>query len=261
MRATTALAALAALPSAFAHYNFESLIVNGQVTEPYKYVRRTTNSNSPIENVSSPNIVCNQGGNDANIRAATQTYTVSPGDTLGFAINSELGHPGPQSVYMSKAPNGVTAQNYLGDGDWFKVYSLTTSRIDTNTGLHWATFPNSQGVKNFTFTLPRDTPPGEYLLRGEHIALHGAGNVNGAQFYIGCAQIKVTGNGSGSPGPTIKLPGGYSPNHPGVLINIYWPPPQSYTPIGPATWPGKCEDHTVNLLGSSSDGDCTPSRG
>jgi hypothetical protein len=260
MRTSTALAALAAFPAALAHYNFESLIVNGQVTAPYQYVRRTTNSNSPIENSSSPNIVCNQGGNDAAIRAATQTYTVSPGDQLGFAINSELGHPGPQAVYLSKAPSGVSAQDYLGDGDWFKIYSLTTSRIDPNTGLHWATFPNSVGVKNFTFTLPKDTPPGDYLLRGEHIGLHGAGQTNGAQFYIGCAQIKVTGNGSGTPGPTIKLPGGYSATHPGVLINIYWPPPQSYTTIGPATWPNRCEDHTVNLLGSASDGDCTPSQ-
>ena len=259
MRGPSVLAAVAAvLPTALAHYNFEALIVNGEVTKPYEYVRRTTNYNSPIENVASPNMICNQGGNDAAIRAATKTYTVAPGDELGFDINSELGHPGPQAVYISKAPNGVAASDYQGDGDWAKIYSLTTSHIDVNTGLHWATFVGN-GAQNFTFTLPENTPPGEYLLRAEHIGLHGAGATGGAQFYIGCAQIKVTGNGNGTPGPTIKFPGGYSADHPGIKIGIYWPPPQSYTAPGPATWPNKCEDHTINLWGRESDGDCTPS--
>jgi hypothetical protein len=57
----------------------------------------------------------------------------------------------------------------------------------------------------------------------EHIALHSASSAAGAQFYISCAHITVTGGGSGNPSPTIKLPGGYSPQDKGLLINIYYP--------------------------------------
>ncbi|CAH0004521.1 unnamed protein product [Clonostachys byssicola] len=247
------VAAVAMVPSVFAHYNFESLIVNGQETEAYQYVRQTTNANSPITDVTSNDIICNAGGLDATIMAKTETYTVAAGDEVGFKINSNLGHPGPLAVYMSKASG--TAQEYKGDGDWFKVYELTYSALAAD-GIQWASFVNG-GISNFTFTLPTDLPAGEYLMRGEHIGLHGAGDFGGAQFYIGCAQLKVTGSGSGSPSPTVKFPGAYDGNEPGIKIGIYWPVPTSYTAPGPVTWPNSCEDHTANYVGQTSDGDCT----
>jgi cellulase len=55
------------------------------------------------------------------------------------------------------------------------------------------------------------------------LALHGAQTVGGAQFYIGCAQLKITGTGSdGACGPTIKLPGAYNAEDPNIYIpNVY----------------------------------------
>ncbi|KAM9877314.1 hypothetical protein VD0002_g9086 [Verticillium dahliae] len=248
------LAIAATVPTAFAHYNFESLIVNGAPSEAYEFVRRTTNSNSPIEDVTSPNMICNQGGIDAAIMAATNTKTVQAGDQLGFKVNSELGHPGPQAVYLSKAPGA--AQDYKGDGDWFKIYELTYSEINEQ-GIQWATFVNNQGVHNFTFTLPKELPDGEYLVRAEHTALHAAGAIGGAQFYMGCAQIKVEGGGNGTPSPTVKFPGAYDGTEPGIHIGIYYPAPTEYKMFGPVTWPNACSDHTANLDGQESDGDCT----
>jgi hypothetical protein len=248
------LAVAALLPSAFAHYNFESLIVNGEATEPYQYVRRTKNANSPVEDVTSLDMVCNVGGIDADTMAATETRTVKAGDQLGFKVNAELGHPGPQAVYMSKAP--TTANAYKGDGDWFKIYELTYSEI-TAEGIQWATWPKTGAIRNFTFTIPEELPAGEYLLRAEHSGLHAAGAIGGAQFYIGCAQINVESSGTGTPAPTVKFPGAYDGTEPGIHINIYYPAPTSYTMYGPATWPNACSDHTPNLDGQTSDGDCT----
>ncbi|KAF4973964.1 hypothetical protein FZEAL_9071 [Fusarium zealandicum] len=250
------LAVAAAIPSVLAHYNFEALIVNGKATEPYEYVRQTTNANSPVEDVTSKDIICNVGGLDADIRAKTKTHAVSPGDEVGFTVNNDLGHPGPLAVYMSKAPEGTEGSDYLGNGDWFKVYELSTSDI-SEEGLQWATYINNQGIHNFTFTLPDELPSGTYLMRAEHVGLHGAGQKGGAQFYIGCAQITVDGSGSGSPSPVVKFPGAYDGSEPGLLINLYYPAPTSYTAPGPKTWPNKCEDHTANLAGQASDGDCT----
>jgi hypothetical protein len=88
------------------------------------------------------------------------------------------------------------------------------------------------------FTIPASTPPGDYLFRIEHIGLHSASGKNGAQFYISCAQITVTGSGSGTPGPLVAFPGAYKSTDPGLMINIYYPVPTTYTMPGPAVWKG-----------------------
>ncbi|PNP73719.1 hypothetical protein FNYG_12909 [Fusarium nygamai] len=259
---STALALVAALPTAFAHYNFDALIVNGKVTEPYEYVRKTTNNNSPITDVTSKDIICNAGGLDKDIRAATKTHAVSPGDEVGFTVANDMGHPGPLAVYLSKAPDGTEASDYLGDGDWFKVYEMTWKTIGAN-GIEWANYMNGQsnGITNFTFTLPKETPKGTYLMRAEHVGLHGAGEKNGAQFYIGCAQLTVDGTGAGKPSPVVSLPGAYTATDPGLLLSIYYPPVTNYTAPGPKVWPSGCEDHTPNFAGQASDGDCTNDKG
>jgi len=100
--------------------------------------------------------------------------------------------------------------------------------------MTWAS-SNKQVV---SFAVPKSTPSGEYLVRVEHIALHSAGSVGGAQFYISCAQVKVENGGNGSPGPLVAFPGAYKATDPGVQINIYYPLPTSYTPPGPAVWSG-----------------------
>ncbi|KAJ4007344.1 hypothetical protein NW752_007678 [Fusarium irregulare] len=255
---SSVLALAAAIPTAFAHYNFDALIVNGEVTEPYQYVRKTTNANSPITDVTSKDIICNAGGLDKDIRAATKTMKVSPGDEVGFTVATDMGHPGPLSVYLSKAPDGTEASDYLGDGDWFKVYEMTWKKIGAE-GIEWANYLNgqSQGLTNFTFTLPKDTPKGTYLMRAEHVGLHGAGEENGAQFYIGCAQITVDGTGAGKPSPMVKLPGAFKATDPSLLLSIYYPPVTKYDAPGPKTWPNACTDHTPNFAGQASDGDCT----
>jgi hypothetical protein len=87
-------------------------------------------------------------------------------------------------------------------------------------------------------TIPASLPSGDYLLRVEQIGLHVASTVNGAQFYLSCAQVTVTGGGNGNPSPLVSFPGAYSPTDPGLLIDIYYPIPTSYTMPGPAVWQG-----------------------
>lgn len=79
------------------------------------------------------------------------------------------------------------------------------------------------GENILDFIIPPDTPDGDYLFRVEQIGLHVASTVNGAQFYISCGQITVTGGGTGTPGPLVAFPGAYSPDDPGILIDIYYP--------------------------------------
>ena len=69
---------------ALAHYNFESLVVNGKETAAYQYVRRAKNANSPVTDVKSSDIICNNGGTDADVMAATETYKIAAGGTRPF---------------------------------------------------------------------------------------------------------------------------------------------------------------------------------
>jgi hypothetical protein len=91
---------------------------------------------------------------------------------------------------------------------------------DGYSGGVWGTEKviNGQGIHKIR--IPSCIEPGQYLLRAEMIALHGASSYPGAQFYMECAQINVTGGGSAKPS-TVSFPGAYSGNDPGVKFNLY----------------------------------------
>lgn len=189
--------------------------------------------------------------------ANTAIYTVNAGDNVGFTVDAAISHPGPLSVWMSKAPSGTTAAEYDGSGDWFKVYELTTYEI-TSAGLQWATYiPGSSGIQNFTLDLPAELESGDYLLRAEHVALHAAEEFEGAQYYIGCAQLSLTGGASSaSPSPVSSIPGQYTGYEAGLIIDIYYPIPTNYTAPGISTWPDACISHWPNLVDQTYYGLC-----
>ncbi|KAG9123276.1 hypothetical protein FRC07_015164 [Ceratobasidium sp. 392] len=233
MKSAFALIALAAaaVQPALAHYRFYKYIdAAGTVTGEYVYVRANTNVNSPVTDVTSTDFRCNVGGLASGSK--TSTTTVAAGSTVGFQADIPLSHPGPTQVYLGKVPSGQTAATWDGSGaNWFKIYALGA---DFSSGsLAWP----SSDKQTFTFKIPSGVPAGNYLLRIEHIALHGASSAGGAQFYISCAQLTVTGSGSGNPAK-VSIPGVYTGSEPGILINIYWPPVTNYTLPGPAVWSG-----------------------
>jgi cellulase len=84
--------------------------------------------------------------------------------------------------------------------------------------------------------IPSDIPAGDYLLRAEVIALHAAGGSNGAQLYMTCYQISVSGGGSASPA-TVTFPGAYKSSDPGILVNIH-SSLSTYVVPGPAVYSG-----------------------
>lgn len=118
-------------------------------------------------------------------------------------------------AYMKKVTDATTDVGY-GSG-WFKI-----SQQGLNVATQgWATTDliNNAGVQ--TITIPSCIANGQYLLRAELIALHAAAGTQGAQLYMECAQINVSG-GTGTSSPsTVSFPGAYAQNDPGILINIY----------------------------------------
>lgn len=91
------------------------------------------------------------------------------------------------------------------------------------------------GKKQVGVTIPKCIEDGEYLLRVEHIGLHSAASLGGAQLYISCAQISVKG-ATGTiktAGKLVSFPGAYKATDPGLQFQLYWPIPTSYVVPGP----------------------------
>jgi hypothetical protein len=99
----------------------------------------------------------------------------------------------------------------------------------------------NKGVQ--TVTIPKCIAPGQYLLRGELIALHSASSSMGAQFYMvrnslhasvtkhwlsedwtddylqECAQINIVGGSADKTPATVSFPGAYKQNDAGIIYN------------------------------------------
>ncbi|TLS28025.1 hypothetical protein PpBr36_02027 [Pyricularia pennisetigena] len=244
MKSSTFISLLAGPLAAQAHYIFSIVFVNGvQKGGDYTYIRKNSNTYMPSytnDIINSPDLRCNQGA----VAGSTQTLTVKAGDKIGFKIwfNEKIEHPGPGFVYMSKAPDLVS--NYDGSGNWFKAAEMGLCGGRANEDTAWCTWQKDR----IEFTIPQRTPPGEYLVRVEHLAIHES-HAGKGQFYMECAQFKVEGSGGGTPGPLVKIPGLYKATDPGIAYNKWTNNPANYVMPGPAVW----TDNGSNAAAASPD--------
>ncbi|EPS37353.1 hypothetical protein H072_8979 [Dactylellina haptotyla CBS 200.50] len=225
MKKTVAVLA-ASVAGASAHSIFQKLAVNGvdQGTSCIRLPQGPT-ANFPVTLVSSNDIRCNVGGSTGvsgvcNV-AAGSTITVEMHPTYSAADQScsveAIGgeHHGPVQVYMQKVTDATTAD---GSGAWFKVYA--EGLISGYNPGYWGTDHMNANCGKVNVVVPTGLAPGNYLVRAEVIALHSAFQPNGAQFYITCYQINVTGGGSENPSGVL-LPGAYSSTDPGIYWDLY----------------------------------------
>ena len=85
----------------------------------------------------------------------------------------------------------------------------------------WVTDDLVKTNNSWTTTIPANLAPGNYVVRHEIIALQNGQSVGGAELYPSCLQVTVSGGGqSGSPSPTVKFPGEYTPQDAGLLGNV-----------------------------------------
>jgi hypothetical protein len=91
---------------------------------------------------------------------------------------------------------------------------------DTTVPGTWASDQLIANNNSWVVTIPTDIAPGNYVLRHEIIALHSAGQVNGAQNYPQCVNLQVTGSGTATPSGVLGT-ALYSETDPGIEINIY----------------------------------------
>lgn len=141
-------------------------------------------------------------------------------------------HHGPVLTYLANC-NGDCSDVTKTDLEFFKI-DESGLISDTEVPGTWATDNLISNNNSWTVTIPSTLESGNYVLRHEIIALHSAGNKDGAQNYPQCLNLKVTGSGSSTYSGT-KGEALYKDTDPGILVNIYQSL-SSYDIPGPAMY-------------------------
>ncbi|KAF1967788.1 hypothetical protein BU23DRAFT_592484 [Bimuria novae-zelandiae CBS 107.79] len=217
---TTAVAGALFLEAANGHYIFQKLTANGVQGGVYQNIRQNTNYNSPVTDLASNDLRCNVGGSSG---ASTTTVSVAAGSTVTFTSDTAVYHQGPVSFYLTKVASASAAD---GSTPWSKIKEIGPTFSGGSATWNLA--------QSYDVTVPSCVPAGEYLLRIEQLAIHNPGGA--PQFYISCAQIKVTGGGSKT-FSGVSIPGHVKATDPGYTANIY-NNFTNYTVPGPAV--SKC---------------------
>ncbi|KAH8689018.1 glycoside hydrolase [Talaromyces proteolyticus] len=177
-----------------------------------------------------PNIICHR-----NATPGALTANATAGAKVVFQWTTwPSSHHGPIINYLA---------NCNGDCSTVDKTTLKFVKFDA-TGLindatppgTWATDDLIAAGNQYSLTLPTSIAPGNYVLRHEIIALHSAGQTDGAQNYPQCFNIAISGSGTATPTGTLgeQL---YKDTDPGILIDIY-EAISNYTIPGPALWTG-----------------------
>ncbi|USP76321.1 glycoside hydrolase family 61 protein [Curvularia clavata] len=250
----TALAALAATVTA--HGSLTGVSIDGVYKQGYSieyYYQMQQNAKVPehlgwyAENLDNgfvepakfgtSDIICHKAGSP---KGSSDTMgKVAPGGTVEFHWNTwPESHVGPVITY---------AAPYTGDILSVKKEDLKWTKIDAHgyENGEWAAVKMIGQNNTWPITIPENLAAGKYVFRHEIIALHAAGQENGAQNYPQCVNIEVTGSGTEKPAGVAGTEL-YTATDPGIKFDVYQGKLDSYIVPGPA------------LFGSS--GSTTPSK-
>jgi cellulase len=169
-------------------------------------------------------IICHKAGSP---KGSSDTMgKVAAGGTIDFHWGTwPESHVGPVITY---------AASYTGDVQSVKKEELKWFKIE-GAGYdngEWAAVKMIGQNNTWSVTVPQNLAAGKYVFRHEIIALHAAGQENGAQAYPQCVNIEVTGSGTEKPEGVVgtKL---YTATDPGIKFDVYQSKLDSYVVPGP----------------------------
>lgn len=243
----TLLSALAGAATVAAHGHVKNIVINGlsyQAYDPttFPYMQtpptvvgwtsgNTDNGFIAPDAFASADIICHKSATNAGGHAV-----VAAGDSIFIEWDTwPESHKGPIIDYLA---NCGTAGCETVDKTALKFFKIDeVGLIDGATAPgQWASDQLIANANSWMVQIPANIAPGFYVLRHEIIALHSAGQADGAQNYPVCFNLQVTGSGTATPAGVVGT-SLYTPTDAGILFNIY----QSLTsyPIpGPAVIDG-----------------------
>ncbi|KAM0354375.1 hypothetical protein ACHAPU_001419 [Fusarium lateritium] len=232
------LAALVGAVSVAAHGHVESISVAGKSYDglnpgsaPYDnppkklvawFATNTDNGFVEPSMYGKPDIICHKGAKNAVLSAS-----VKAGEKITIKWDTwPESHKGPVIDYLASCGASGCDKVDKTDLKFFKI-----DEAGMNADGSFASDDLIANSNSWEVEIPTSLKPGNYVLRHEIIALHSAGQENGAQNYPQCFNLEVTGSGS-------ELPEGvagtslYTASEKGIVFNLY-NNPTSYPIPGP----------------------------
>jgi cellulase len=147
------------------------------------------------------------------------------GDTIKLQWNEwPTSHVGPVLSYLATC-NGSCANSKADELKWVKIDELgwlnSTGWDVLRLGGTWATNVLIANKFQWTVRIPEVLKEGHYVLRHEIIALHVAEDVDGAQAYPQCVNLRVVKGGEMSLVGGVIGAGMYGIKDKGVLVDVH----------------------------------------
>lgn len=251
------LGALAA--TAAAHGTVSGVVIDGKYTQNYNPSMQYTSPAPVVIGWATPDdldngfvapsayadadIICHKGATNAQTSA-----TIAAGSDIDLEWTTwPDSHKGPVLTYLANCGDDCTTV----DKTTLKFVKIDAGGLDVDSQT-WAATTMIANNNTWTSTIPSSIAAGNYVLRHEIIALHGAGSSDGAQNYPQCINLKVTGSGTDdlSTGGTLGT-ALYKEDDAGVLLNIYQTL-STYEIPGPTLYSGASSGSATAAAGSSS---------
>ncbi|KAL1836236.1 hypothetical protein VTJ49DRAFT_5398 [Mycothermus thermophilus] len=261
-KTSSLLASLTGAALVAAHGHVSHIIVNGVQYRNYIPTTDFYSPNPPVvmgwsalnqdngfvepSNFGTPDIICHKSA-----RPGGAHVTVAAGDKITFFWNDwPESHVGPVIDYLAACNGNCETVNPSS----LRFFKIDGAGYD-QAARTWAADVLRANGNSWTVQIPSDLKAGNYVLRHEIIALHGAANANGAQAYPQCINIRVTGGGN-------NLPSGvagtqlYRASDPGILFNPHVGNP-NYPVPGPALIAGAVSSIPQSRVTATATGTAT----
>jgi len=161
-----------------------------------------------------PDIICHLDATNAK-----GYVTVAAGDSIFLQWTPwPSSHHGPIIDYLANCGSSCVTVDKT-TLQFFKIDGVGLVSDSSPPGT-WGDDEMIANNNGWLVKIPPTIAPGNYVLRHELIALHGGENVDGAQNYMQCFNLQITGSGTTTPSGTLgeNL---YHSADPGILVNIY----------------------------------------
>ncbi|KKY28553.1 putative glycoside hydrolase family 61 protein [Phaeomoniella chlamydospora] len=170
--------------------------------------------------------------------AVDRITPANAGSTLTFEFRSnadgsnpsapaiDQSHKGPCSISMKKVDDPLANNTAAGDG-WFRIFYESYDE----DAQQWCTVKIDNNNKHLSAVVPEDIAQGYYL-----------------QFYVGCAQVFISSNGTATP-PTTEIPSSLYANlsQAAMTYNLYSQPLSlPYPYYGPSVYNSSSDTDTVS---------------
>ncbi|KAI2629265.1 carbohydrate-binding module family 1 protein [Hypomontagnella submonticulosa] len=269
MRISPVVAALVSAATVAAHGHVDHIVINGVSYQGYDPTSFPYQQNPPTvvgwatsqtdngfvepNSFGNADIICHKTSSPAGGHAQ-----VKAGDSISITWNTwPESHKGPMIDYLA-ACNGDCETVNKESLEFFKIDEVGLIDDSAQNGF-WGSDVLIQNNNTWLVQIPANIKAGNYVLRHETIALHSAGQVNGAQAYPQCFNLEITGDGTDVPAGTLgtKL---YNAQDPGIVVNIYTTG-LSYTIPGPALIAGASSSVAQSSSAITATGTATAGNG